>query len=62
MGDGLRERDLSSWNIVTGRRSSASGGDVTDAGGNLDFLRRGSICDGGESIHLELLALLNGAA
>jgi myo-inositol-1(or 4)-monophosphatase len=62
MGDGLRERDLRSWNIVTGRCSSASSGGVTDADGNSDLLTRGSICSGDQIIHLELLTLLNVAA
>jgi hypothetical protein len=58
MGDGLRERDLRSWNIVTGRYSFASSGGVTDADGNSDLLTKGSI-SGDQIIHLELLAVLN---
>jgi hypothetical protein len=53
---------LSYWNIVTGRCSSAIGGDVIDAADNSDFWTRGSICGGHEIVHREMLALLNRAA
>ncbi len=61
--DAFWERGLNSWDIAAGSLLiREAGGFVTDADGDPDFLKTGSICGGNEIMHRELLALLKSAA
>ena len=61
--DAFWERGLNSWDIAAGAiLIREAGGFVTDADGDPDFLKTGSICGGNEIMHRELLALLKNAA
>ena len=60
--DAFWERGLNSWDIAAGALlMREAGGYVTDADGEENFLETGSICCGNETIHRQLLALLEKA-
>jgi myo-inositol-1(or 4)-monophosphatase len=59
--DGFWERSLQPWDIAAGiLLVREAGGFVSDADGGNEMLERGSICCGNETIHAQLLAILNG--
>ncbi|RBP13796.1 myo-inositol-1(or 4)-monophosphatase [Roseiarcus fermentans] len=61
--DAFWERGLNSWDIAAGALLiREAGGFVTDADGDPDYLKTGSICGGNEIMHREILALLKSAA
>jgi myo-inositol-1(or 4)-monophosphatase len=60
--DGFWERSLQPWDIAGGILIvREAGGFVSDADGGNEMLERGSICCGNETIHAQLLAILNAA-
>ena len=60
--DGFWERDLNAWDLAAGTLLvTEAGGRVTDADGDDEILRKGSICAANLEIHPLLLARLNAA-
>ena len=59
--DGFWERGLNSWDIAAGELIvRESGGFMTSADGEADYLETGTVCAGNEFMHRELLGLLKG--
>ena len=60
--DAFWERGLNSWDIAAGGLLiREAGGYVTDADGGPDYLAKGDVCAGNETMQKALLALLRGA-
>jgi myo-inositol-1(or 4)-monophosphatase len=58
--DGFWERNLQSWDIAGGIiMIREAGGYVTDTEGGADMLTKGSVCAGNETIHKQVLSLIN---
>ncbi|HEX4935585.1 MAG TPA: inositol monophosphatase family protein, partial [Gemmatimonadaceae bacterium] len=56
--DGFWEIGLSPWDIAAGALIvREAGGRATDVRGGCDFLKEGSICAGGPTIHDAMLAI-----